>query len=106
MISDWITSFSMWQTLIAASTATTVPSLPLPREGAAAVLLPPRRLGVLASIAMLCAVGVSGGRIGTTQRALQGFICEADAPHVLRAPRTAWWIAVESLYDARIGCYR
>ena len=74
MISDWITSFSMWQTLIAASTATTVPSLPLPREGAAAVLLPPRRLGVLASIAMLCAVGVSGGRIGTTQRALQGFI--------------------------------
>jgi hypothetical protein len=29
------------QTLIAASTATTVPSLPLPREGAAAVLLPP-----------------------------------------------------------------
>src|SRR5215510_14310855 len=56
MISDWITSFSMWQTLIAASTATTVPSLP--REGAAAVLLPPRRLGVLASIAMSCAVGV------------------------------------------------
>ena len=53
MISDWITSFSMWQTLIAASTATTVPSLPLPREGAAAVLLPPRRLGVLASIAMV-----------------------------------------------------
>ena len=52
MISDWITSFSMWQTLIAASTATTVPSLPLARDGAAAVLLPPRRLGVLASIAM------------------------------------------------------
>jgi len=25
MISDWITSFSMWQTLIAASTATAVP---------------------------------------------------------------------------------
>ena len=25
MISDWITSFSMWQTLIAASTATTAP---------------------------------------------------------------------------------
>src|SRR5262245_11386121 len=63
MISDWITSFSMWQTLIAASTATTVPSLP--REGAAAVLLPPRRLGVLASITMSCAVGVPGGRIGT-----------------------------------------
>ena len=52
MISDWITSFSMWQTLIAASTATTVPSLPFARDGVATGLFPPRGFGVLASIAM------------------------------------------------------
>src|SRR5262245_9516785 len=80
MISDWITSFSMWQTLIAASTATTVPSLP--REGAAAALLPPRRLGVLASIAMSCAVGVPGGRIGTKATRTASIHLPRDAtPH-------------------------
>jgi hypothetical protein len=35
----------MWQTLMVASTATTVPSLQLARDGAAAADLPPRRFG-------------------------------------------------------------